>query len=67
MDGERVGAPRPCAIDERLARSLGALTEAENTAQLLAKDECAMDVVDGRRKIYSGDRLVGYIVRLSTE
>jgi hypothetical protein len=67
VDGERVGPPRPCAIDERLARALGGLTEAENTAQLLAENESATAVVDGQRKIYSGDRLVGYIVRLSTE
>lgn len=67
MDGERVGAPRPCAIDKRVSRSVGTLTEEENTALLLAENESATDVVDGARKIYRGDRLVGYIVRLSTE
>ena len=67
VDGERVGAPRPCAINEGLGHHVGALTVEEHTALLLSQNEKAAEVVDGRRKIYRGDKLVGYIILLSTD
>jgi hypothetical protein len=56
VDGERVGAPRRCES-----------TQEEQTAALLASQEKAAEVIDGQRKIYLGQQLVGYIVVLSAE
>ncbi len=67
VDGERVGDPLPCASGNGLARVLGLLTMEEQTAYLLDQEETASEVVNGQRKIYRGQEVVGYIVVLSTE
>jgi hypothetical protein len=67
VDGERIGEPLPCASANGLARALGLATLDEQTANLLASYETTGEVVDGRRKIFRGQDVVGYIVVLSTE
>ena len=56
VDGERVGAPRRCEN-----------AQDEQTAALLDYQEEAAEVIDGQRKIFLGQQLVGYIVVLSAE
>jgi hypothetical protein len=67
VDWEREGAPRPCASPRADARDVGSLTVEQQTAVLLGDDENAADDVDGQRKIFRGNQLVGYILMLSTE
>jgi hypothetical protein len=66
VDGERVGAPVPCASPHSIGRALGMLTVEEQVAAMLDEYERAEEASDGL-KIYKGQELVGYIVVLSTE
>jgi hypothetical protein len=67
VDWEREGAPRPCASPRAAARDIGALTVEQQTAVLLGNEERAAEFVDNQRKIYRDNKLVGYIVMVSTE
>jgi hypothetical protein len=50
-----------------MARSIGKLTLEERSAWLLAAHETAREFVDGQRKIYRDEELVGYLVVLSND
>ena len=67
VDDERVGGPFSCANPNDMARIPGLLTLEERMPWLLARHETARPVVHGQWKIYSGPKLVGYLVILSNE
>lgn len=66
LDDERVSGPYSCASLSQMVRVPGLLTLEERMPWLLAKHETAR-YVDGQRKIYRGQEVVGYLVVLSND
>ena len=67
VDDERVGDPHKVLSPSAMIRVAGLLTLEEQSACLLEENETATELVDGHRKIYRDQELVGYLVVLTTE